>query len=103
MAKILGYRIRENQAFPDPKNENNIITVDCVELYVSQRAIGDRAKGEFCAVYKIDRLQTGYVFNVDIRKFDSLDSFLDSVVGKDCFIEKTLVGKSERVCSIVLK
>lgn len=102
MAKIIGYRIRENQSFPDPKDENKIIKVDNVELHVVQRSVGDRAKGQFVAVYKIDRLQVGYVFNVEIKP-GGLDAFLDSVLNKECFIEKTQVGKSEKVAYIELK
>lgn len=100
MAKILGYRIRENEVFEIERQE---VKINKVELHVAQRAIGPRTRGNFVAIYGIEIPQVSYVFNVDLRKFESLDAFLDTVVGKDCVIEKTQVGRNERIAYIELK
>lgn len=97
MAKIVGYRVRQNEKFEIDGVET---VLNQVELHVTQRSVGPRTAGVFAAVYKIQLNEFGYIFNIDMSKIQTYEEYLDTILNKECFIEKTLVGSKEKVCSI---
>lgn len=99
MAKIVGYRIRDNYTV---KINNEVSTFNDVTLHVEQRAVtvsGCPGAGKFVATYAVPLDQVSNVFQTNVKRGE-LVSFLDSILNKDCFLEKTLVGQNERLAGI---
>ncbi len=100
MAKIVGYQIRDNYSFPG--QDGKITTLDDVTIHVEQRAVntpGAVSAGMFVATYKVEIKDFPHIVNEDLKRSE-IRGFLEACLGKDCFLEKTLVGKSERLASI---
>lgn len=100
MAKIVGYQLRENFSFPG--QDGKMATLDDVTIHVEQRAVstsGTVGVGRFVATYKIELKEFPYVVNQDLKRSE-IKGFLDACLGKECFLEKTLVNKNERLAGI---
>ena len=99
MAKIVGYQIRENYTFEVDGKKS---TLDDVTIHVEQRAVntpGTVGAGRFVATYRVELKEFPSVVNQELKKTE-IRGFLEECLGKECFLEKTLVGKSERLAGI---
>ena len=99
MAKIVGYQIRDNYKY---EIDGKPGVADDVTIHVEQRAInspGTVGAGKFVATYRVAMNDFPYIVNQELKRSE-FRGFLEECLGKECFLEKTLVGKSERLAGI---
>lgn len=99
MAKIVGYSIRENYTF---EKDGKVTTLDDLTIHVEQKSVNTRGTitgGKFVAAYSMPIDEVSNIFQTNVKRSE-LKSFCEGILNKDCFIEKTLVGKNERLAGI---